>query len=97
MSLTSLSRVAFQQPALIDVYSPYDGSLVGSVANLTADAVPGLLTRARQGVRESAALPRHRRASILEQAARLIERDAADFAGLIVDEAGKTLRQAERR
>lgn len=96
MSLTSVSRVAVQQPALIDVYSPFDGSLVGSVANLAADAVPGLLVRARQGVHESAALPRHRRASILEQAARLIERDAADFAGLIVDEAGKTLRQAEK-
>lgn len=57
MSLTSVSRVAFQQPALIDVYSPFDGSLVGSVANLAADAVPGLLARARQGVREAPRCP----------------------------------------
>lgn len=96
MSLTSVSRALVQQPALIDVYNPFDGSLVGSVDNLGAEAVPALLARARQGVRESAALPRHRRAAILEHAAQLIERDAADFAGLIVDEAGKTLRQAEK-
>ena len=96
MSLTSVSRALVQQPALIDVYNPFDGSLVGSVDNLGAEAVPALLARAHQGVRESAALPRHRRAAILEHAAQLIERDAADFAGLIVDEAGKTLRQAEK-
>ncbi len=96
MSLTSVSRALVQQPALIDVYNPFDGSLVGCVDNLGAEAVPALLARARQGVRESAALPRHRRAHILEHAAQLIERDAADFAGLIVDEAGKTLRQAEK-
>ncbi|AVD92360.1 aldehyde dehydrogenase [Pseudomonas sp. SWI36] len=96
MSLTSISRALVQQPALIDVYNPFDGSLVGSVDNLGAEAVPALLALARQGMRESAALPRHRRAAILEHAAQLIERDAADFAGLIVDEAGKTLRQAEK-
>lgn len=96
MSLTSVQRAPLQAPDLIDVFSPYDASLVGSVANLGEHAVPGLLARARQGVKDSAALPRHRRASILEQAARLIERDAPDFAGLIVDEAGKTLRQAEK-
>ncbi|MEW9904403.1 aldehyde dehydrogenase family protein [Pseudomonas putida] len=96
MNLSYLPRVSLQQPALIDVYNPFDGSLVGSVENLGVQDVPGLLARARQGVSDSAALPRHRRASILENTARLIERDAADFAGLIVDEAGKTLRQAEK-
>ena len=56
MSLTSVSRALVQQPALIDVYNPFDGSLVGSVDNLGAEAVPALLARAHQGVRESAAL-----------------------------------------
>ncbi|MEE9098985.1 aldehyde dehydrogenase family protein [Pseudomonas nitroreducens] len=94
MSLTSVSLVP--EATQIDVFSPFDGTLVGSVPNLGAQDVPRLLTLARQGVRDSAAQPRHRRASILERAAQLIERDAADFAGLIVDEAGKTLRQAEK-
>ncbi|WP_435608286.1 aldehyde dehydrogenase family protein [Pseudomonas knackmussii] len=96
MSPTTASLAATPQPTQIDVFSPFDGSLVGSVPCLGPQDVPGLLAIARQGVRESAALPRHRRASILERTAQLIERDAADFAGLIVDEAGKTLRQAEK-
>jgi NAD-dependent aldehyde dehydrogenases len=41
-------------------------------------------------------MPRHRRARILEEAARLVEADAAAFAELIVAEAGKTLRQAQK-
>ncbi|WP_448680696.1 aldehyde dehydrogenase family protein [Pseudomonas nicosulfuronedens] len=96
MSLTSVSLSSVPEPTQIDVFSPFDGTLVGSVPNLGARDVPRLLTLARQGVHDSAAQPRHRRASILERAAQLIERDAADFAGLIVDEAGKTLRQAEK-
>jgi len=96
MSLTSVSLVSAPEATQIDVFSPFDGSLVGSVPNLGTQDVPGLLALARQGVRDGAALARHRRASILERAAQLIERDAADFAGLIVDEAGKTLRQAEK-
>jgi glyceraldehyde-3-phosphate dehydrogenase (NADP+) len=96
MSLTSVPLASAHEADQIDVFSPFDGSLVGSVPNMGAQDVPDLLARARRGVRDSAALPRHRRASILERAAQLIERDAADFAGLIVDEAGKTLRQAEK-
>ncbi len=96
MNPTTLSLAATQQPTQIDVFNPFDGSLVGSVPCLGPQDVPGLLALARQGVRDSSALARHRRASILERTAQLIERDAADFAGLIVNEAGKTLRQAEK-
>ena len=78
------------------MFSPFDGRVVGRVPCLGADAVPALLTSAREGVRESAALPRHRRAAILEEAARRVQADAEAFASLIVAEAGKTLRQAEK-
>nr|WP_256669849.1 aldehyde dehydrogenase family protein [Pseudomonas sp. BC115LW] len=80
----------------IDVLNPFDGSLVGTVAKVGAAQVPQLLEQGRQGARLCAALPRHRRARILEQAALAIERDAHGFARLIVDEAGKTLVQAQK-
>ncbi|WP_053151838.1 aldehyde dehydrogenase family protein [Pseudomonas sp. Pf153] len=80
----------------IDVLNPFDGSLVGTVADICAAQVPQLLVTARSGAQACAALPRHRRASILEHAAANIQRDARIFARLIVDEAGKTLKQAEK-
>ncbi|WLH00580.1 aldehyde dehydrogenase family protein [Pseudomonas beijingensis] len=80
----------------IEVLNPFDGSIVGTVADVCASEVPHLLETGRSGARACAALPRHRRASILEQAALNIERDAKAFARLIVDEAGKTLKQAEK-
>lgn len=96
MTSSFLALAEVQGSSQIDIFNPFDGSLVGSVPCLGAAEVPGLLERARQGVRESAALPRCRRAGILEGAAQLVERDAVAFARLIVSEAGKTLRQAEK-
>ncbi|WP_375739693.1 aldehyde dehydrogenase family protein [Pseudomonas boanensis] len=80
----------------IDVLNPFDGSLIGSVPCLGVTDVPGLLEQARRGTRACAALARHQRARILEQAAQLVERDAQAFARLIVQEAGKTIRQAQK-
>lgn len=80
----------------IEVFNAYDGYLIGSVTNVCASQVPQLLETGRSGARACAALARHRRARILEQAAINIEHDARVFARLIVDEAGKTLKQAEK-
>ncbi|PRA47403.1 MULTISPECIES: aldehyde dehydrogenase family protein [Pseudomonas] len=80
----------------IDVFNPFDGSVIGRVDQVCATQVPQLLEQGRQGARLCAGLPRHRRARILEQAALDIERDARVFAQLIVDEAGKTLVQAQK-
>ncbi|MDH4559050.1 aldehyde dehydrogenase family protein [Pseudomonas sp. BN417] len=96
MTASRLALAKAMESPLIDVFNPFDGSQVGSVPRLGVADVPGLLEQARAGVRTCAALPRHRRARILEDAARLVERDAVAFAGLIVAEAGKTLRQAEK-
>ena len=71
----------------IEVFNAYDGSVIGSVTNVCASQVPQLLETGRSGVRACAALARHRRARILEQAAINIERDAGVFARLVVDEA----------
>ncbi|MFO2463431.1 aldehyde dehydrogenase family protein [Pseudomonas sp. 15FMM2] len=96
MSVASIASIPRVETRQIDVFSPFDGRLVGSVPCLDASAVPALLERARIGVLESAALPRHLRASILEEAARRVALESEAFARLIVAEAGKTLRQAEK-
>lgn len=92
----SLMTLQTSTPTHIEVFNPFDGRLVGRVPCQGAADMPALAQRARAGVIESAAMPRHRRARILEDAARRVEAEAEAFAGLIVAEAGKTLRQAEK-
>ena len=94
MNLSRLALAVVESP--IDVLNPFDGSLVGSVEDMSAAQVPQLLEQGRSGARVCAGLPRYRRAQILEQAALSVERDAPAFARLIVDEAGKTLKQAQK-
>lgn len=96
MSVASKVNVQLVEAQQIDVFSPYDGRLIGSVPCLDVSAVPAILERARQGVRQAAAMPRHQRARVLEEAARRVQEQAQAFAELIVAEAGKTLRQAEK-
>lgn len=96
MSVASKVNVHLVEAQQIDVFSPYDGRLIGSVPCLDASAIPAILERARQGVRQAAAMPRHQRARVLEEAARRVQEQAQAFAELIVAEAGKTLRQAEK-
>ncbi|TCU31468.1 aldehyde dehydrogenase family protein [Rhizobium azibense] len=80
----------------ISVYSPYDGSLLGSVDATDAGEIGELVARARRGAELSRNLPRHRRASILESAAQIVERRRDIFAGIIVRESGKTIVQARK-
>ncbi|WP_040669414.1 aldehyde dehydrogenase family protein, partial [Rhizobium giardinii] len=80
----------------ISVYSPFDGSLIGSIDTTEASDVDELIARARRGAELSRNLPRHKRASILEGAAQLIERRRDAFAETIVREAGKTIVQARK-
>lgn len=83
-------------PAFQNVTSPYDNRVVGAVP-LTDDAnVDAVLEAARAGARVAADLSRHARAEILDKAAALMEERRDAFAGTIVAEAGKTIRQARK-
>ncbi|RDJ04295.1 aldehyde dehydrogenase family protein [Rhizobium grahamii] len=82
--------------APISVYSPYDGSLVGTVETTNPADINELLETARRGVVIAQNLPRHRRAAILEGAAQIVERNLDEFAATIVREAGKTIVQARK-
>ncbi|MCW0002177.1 aldehyde dehydrogenase family protein [Pararhizobium sp. YC-54] len=80
----------------IGVYSPYDGALLGSVDATDVSAIDELVAGAKRGAEISRKLPRHKRASILEGAARIIESRREAFAETIVREAGKTIVQARK-
>ncbi|MBB5536283.1 aldehyde dehydrogenase family protein [Rhizobium giardinii] len=82
--------------APITVYSPYDGSVLGTIDATDASEISELLARARRGAELSSKLPRHKRASILEGAAQIIESRREAFAETIVREAGKTIVQARK-
>ncbi|NCE85597.1 aldehyde dehydrogenase family protein [Pseudomonas sp. Q1] len=94
MNVSNLARAVVAPQ--IQVLNPYNGALIDSVAEVCASQVPQLLAQGRDGVQACTGLPRYRRAQILEQAALHVERDAQAFARLIVEEAGKTLKQAEK-
>ncbi|MCY1315206.1 Sulfoacetaldehyde dehydrogenase [compost metagenome] len=94
--MTSAKRQVAPPPEQVAVFNPYDGSLVDRVNTCGPDDIGPLLDRARSGATISKALPRHRRAVILEGAARLIEERREEFARTIVREAGKTIVQARK-
>lgn len=79
-----------------EVTSPYDGRVVGSVPLTAADAGEAVFEAARSGARKAQALSRNARGTILDAAARDIERRNEEFARTIVAESGKTIRQARK-
>ncbi|NKN01078.1 aldehyde dehydrogenase family protein [Rhizobium leguminosarum] len=94
--MQSAARSSQLQADEIVVRDPFNGAILGSVAETSADAVAELLDRARTGARVARALPRHQRSAILERAASLVASSKENFATLIVREAGKTITQARK-
>ncbi|MEF3049112.1 aldehyde dehydrogenase family protein [Pseudotabrizicola sp. L79] len=84
------------EAATCAVFNPFDGSIVGDVLLATAADVPQIMVRAEQGRALARALPRYRRAQILETAAALVQSRSEHFACQITAEAGKTIRQARK-
>ncbi|MGP0222436.1 MULTISPECIES: aldehyde dehydrogenase family protein [unclassified Paenarthrobacter] len=79
-----------------DVTSPYDHRRIGSIKLTSLEEVEDVLAAARAGAEASAALSRNDRGRILDRAAQSIEERSEIFARTIVDEAGKTIRQARK-
>ncbi len=76
-----------------EVRSPYDGSVVGRVAQGDA-ALVDRAARAAQVAYESADFPQHARAAVLDRAAELVGERLDDLALTISAEAGKPLKTA---
>jgi len=80
----------------LEVRSPFDGAVIGSVPLTAPDEVGAVIERARIGAEVSRSLSRFARHAILQRAARLLEERAETASALIVREAGKTIRQARK-
>ncbi|GGO96482.1 aldehyde dehydrogenase family protein [Wenjunlia tyrosinilytica] len=78
------------------VLNPFTGDLVGTVPAMEADDIDVVVMRAEVGAAYSGSTPRHRRASTLEAAAALVGERSQEFARLVVEESGKTIRQARK-
>jgi acyl-CoA reductase-like NAD-dependent aldehyde dehydrogenase len=76
-----------------EVLSPYDGTVVGRVAQGDADLVDRAARAAREAFERG--FPQHERASVLDRAAELVRERLDDLALTIAAEAGKPLKTAE--
>ena len=79
--------------ATIEVRSPFDGTLLGSVPALSAADVDAAVARARAAL-EGNPLPQWRRAEILDKAATLLAERREQFAIAIAQEAAKPIKTA---
>ena len=75
-----------------DVRSPYDGALVGRIAQAGAAETSSAVDAAHRAMQEP--LPAHERAAILDRVAHLLEERADEAARTISAEAGKPLKAA---
>ncbi|MFW0773226.1 aldehyde dehydrogenase family protein [Paenarthrobacter nitroguajacolicus] len=82
--------------AELEVRNKYNESLLATLPQCTPGELPAAIGRASAAAKSAAALSRHERGRILDTAAEILKRDSDEFAGLIVAEAGKTIRQARK-
>lgn len=78
----------------LTIFDKYTGEKIGALPQHTVEQTLDIIAEASGAASVAAALPRHRRASILDGAADLLQRRGEYVANLIVAEAGKTIRQA---
>jgi acyl-CoA reductase-like NAD-dependent aldehyde dehydrogenase len=76
-----------------EVKSPYDGSVVGRVAQADEALVERAIEAAHEAY-ENADFPQHERAAVLDRAAELVAEHKEDLAATIAAEAGKPLKTA---
>ncbi|MFL5833404.1 MAG: aldehyde dehydrogenase family protein [Solirubrobacterales bacterium] len=76
-----------------EVKSPYDGSVVGRVAQADEALVERVIVAAHEAF-EQTEFPQHERASVLDRAAELVAERRDDLAATIAAEAGKPIKTA---
>lgn len=80
----------------IEVYSPYSGECVGHVARCGGGIVPEVIEAAESGAARMKKMSIRERAEILSCAAAKLLEQKERFAGMLVKEVGKTIRDARK-
>ncbi|UCG12018.1 MAG: aldehyde dehydrogenase family protein [Deltaproteobacteria bacterium] len=83
-----------EAPETIEVFNPYDDSVVDTVPHAGHHEVERALESAARGAAVMAELPAHERYRILLNTASLLRESQEDFARLITQEAGKVLQDS---
>ena len=78
----------------IEVYNPYDGSVIGTIARGTAKDVDDAVEAAVEGQREWSAFTAYQRYEVLHKAAQLLTERSEDFSKVLAKEVGKTIAEA---
>ena len=86
--------VASASGETIGIYSPIDGSLLGSVQAMTREEVDQAVASTKDYIPAWSALPVYERAEIFYQAADLLEQSAQKIADLLVMEVAKEKKSA---
>lgn len=79
---------------LVNVYNPYDGSIVDTVEESTLEDVNRAIQQAEIGKTIMAAMPLYKRSEILKRTAQLLLEKSEEIATILVKEVGKTIREA---
>ncbi|MFW9854156.1 MAG: aldehyde dehydrogenase family protein [Candidatus Thorarchaeota archaeon] len=80
----------------IDVFDPYDGSVIDTVPRVTVKDVQKAIENAVKGYQICRALPTHKRMEILEKTALYVKDNFEDFSETIAREGSKTIREARK-
>ena len=76
----------------VEIRSPYDGQVVGTVAQASAADMEAAIGLAHETFAQTRRAPVHERAAVLTRTARLLEREADGLAELMARESGKPIR-----
>ena len=89
-----INGVYTESSSRLEVRHPFDGRLVGTVADATADEVDEAIASAVRGFAIWSRLPAHARAEMMMAAADALDRRAEDVARTITAELGKPIRDS---
>jgi glyceraldehyde-3-phosphate dehydrogenase (NADP+) len=79
---------------MINIYNPYDGTIIETIPESTLEDVERAIEKAEKGKKIMGEMSLFERSEILRRTAEIIEKNKEDFALTLVKEVGKTVKEA---
>jgi len=79
---------------MINIYNPYDGTIIETIPESTLEDVERAIEKAEKGKKIMGEISLFERSEILRRTAEIIEKNKEDFALTLVKEVGKTIKEA---